>query len=60
MIEKLGKCKVCGVQLTYNEDNPIGDNSNVGDRDFCCYPCQFKAVDNGTWEELKSRYCPRL
>ena len=56
MAKKLGKCKVCGVQLTYDKKHPVGDNSNVGDYDFICYPCQFRAMDNGTWAELKDRY----
>lgn len=56
MEQYIGKCQVCGVAMYHDIDNPTSDRSNVGDWDFICYPCQFEAMDNGTWEELKAQH----
>ncbi len=56
MLKQLGHCKVCGCDIAHDDDNPVSDESNVGDWDFICYPCQFKSMDNGTWEDLKAKY----
>lgn len=56
MKKYIGKCKVCGGDMYHDDSEPVSEESNVGDYDFICYPCQFKAMDNGTWEELKSKY----
>ena len=56
MIKQLGQCKICGQNIAHDDDEPVSNASNVGDYDFICYSCQFKAMDNGTWDELKSRY----
>lgn len=56
MKKYVGKCKICGVDMHHDDNNPVSDYSNVGDWDFICYPCQLKAMDDGTWEELKSKY----
>ena len=56
MEKYIGKCKICGVAMHHDAKEPVSDYSNVGDYDFICYPCQFKAMDNGTWEELKEKY----
>ncbi len=55
-VKYIGKCKVCGVKMYHDDKNPTGDKSNVGDYDFACYPCQFEAMDNGAWPELKDKY----
>ena len=59
MLKYVGECQVCGVKMHHDDDDPVSDESNVGDWDFICYPCQFKAMENGTWEELKDKYLTR-
>lgn len=56
MLKYIGKCEVCGVGVSHDDDEPVSDESNVGDYDFICYPCQFEAMDNGTWNDLKSQH----
>ncbi len=52
----VGKCKRCQEDLYYDDDNPNSDDSNVGDYDFVCYPCEFELIDNGEWKEFKDKY----
>ncbi len=56
MRKYIGRCEVCGKEMHHDDDKPVSGYSNVGDYDFICYPCQFEAMDNGTWEDLKARY----
>lgn len=48
----VGICEICGVELYHDDENPTSEQSNVGDYDFICYPCQFEAIDNDTWDNL--------
>ena len=50
-----GKCKKCGVDVFHSDSEPVCEESNVGDYDFVCYPCQFKMMDNGSWDTWKQQ-----
>ena len=49
----IGTCEKCGIDVYHDDDNPVSEESNVGDWNFVCYPCQFEMMDNGTWQEWR-------
>lgn len=50
------KCQDCGTPLYHDDNQPVGDDSNVGDYNWICYPCQFRRMDNGTWRSEVERH----
>jgi hypothetical protein len=59
-LKKVGTCKKCHKSIYYSESQPTSENSNVGDYDFVCYPCQFELMDNGKWESFKNKHLHSL
>jgi len=54
-LKKVGVCKHCHKAVYYSETNPVSEYSNVGDYDYVCYPCQFKLMDSGNWNNFKNK-----
>ena len=55
-VREVGQCLDCGDVLYHDDLNPTSPISNVGDYDVICYPCQFKRMDDGTWDEWIERH----
>jgi len=53
---RTGHCHKCGKSVYLDKDgNAVEDYLPTGDWDWVCYPCQYKMMDNGIWQNWKER-----